>query len=445
MSLPKNALAAIALAAAFLPCAHLAAQEAPAPDIESPPGAREAPAPDIESPPGAREAPPLDLDSLSDADFTGGAITLNIEEVDIRALLGLLAQTRRLNIVAGPEVTGTVSVNLFEVPFEDALDSILGIAGFTHFKKGAIIFVTKEEAKSTLPMKAHDLVVRTFDLHHVEPDDLLATVNEFLSLSGKAALSTTSGTAEGASMETKLIVRDAPEYLAQIASLIETLDVPPYEVKVFDLDYLTADEVLTAIEGYLSPNGKATVGTENQIVVQDSPEYLANVACLVASLDAQPGQVRISSKILNLTRTDDMKSGVQFGTSTRPYDLIAFDASLPFVPNPRREIKTLTTGEGGLFSTIIHDHEQAFVEALSERGNIEVLAEPELLALHGEQATMIIGDKLGYKTNAQADNNTTFEDVQFLDVGTQLEVTPYILGGDVVKVEVVQTARTRLL
>ncbi len=130
---------------------------------------------------------------VSAAQLSGNEVTLQAEEVDIRALLKLLAQTRRMNIVAGPEITGNVSVNLFQVPFAEALDSILGIAGFIHYQKGNIVYVTTE-----------------------------AALSGFLSPGGVAQI--------GA--KNIIVVRDAPEYLDGIAELIAALDAPPRQVLI---------------------------------------------------------------------------------------------------------------------------------------------------------------------------------------------------------------------
>src|SRR5687768_7727918 len=66
-------------------------------------------------------------------------VTLNVEEEEITSVLRLLAESQHMNILAGPDVSGTITINLYDVPFYDALDAILGVAGFTHYQVGNII------------------------------------------------------------------------------------------------------------------------------------------------------------------------------------------------------------------------------------------------------------------------------------------------------------------
>ena len=365
--------------------------------------------------------------SVSPADLQGDNITLNIEEVNIRALLTLLAQARRVNIVAGPEVSGLVSVNLFDVPFRDALASILGVAGYTHYKKGAVIYVTTEEAKRNLPMSAHNLSIMSYKLQHADPAMVVELVETFLSPSGQVVINEIgAGSGEGQRSEALVVVQDAPEYLLQIDQLIPQLDVPPYEAMILEIEHIDIETLRPAIETLLSPSGSVEISTESKLVIQDAPGYVDRVSALVAELDVPPQQVLISTRILNILHDDNLSLGVRFGSSSIPFDPIRFDANLPFLTSSGRDLTSVTTGDQGVFSMILRDHEQLYIDALESRGNVETLAAPELLALEGEEASMIIGQKLGYKTNAQADNNTTFESVQFLEVGTQIRVTPKI-------------------
>lgn len=396
-------------------------------------------------PPKASEALPAegagDLPKISTSGLTGDRITLNVEQVDIRAMLTLLAQSQRVSIVAGPEVEGTISVNLFDVPFEDALSSILGVAGFTHYTKGDVIYVTTEEARKSMPLASNDLKVRTYRIRHAAPASLITSIESFLSPGGKVIVNQaeSGGGEEGAatsSGDTFLIVQDAPEYLDQLDELIPQLDVPPYEAIVIEIEHSEMETMRTAVEELLSPQGSVQITAEKRMVVQDAPEYIARIQAVVAELDVAPRQVLISTRILNISYDANVALGVNFGSSSIPYDPIRFDQNLPFLTNPGRDITSVTTGEAGIFSMVLRDHEQLYIDALESRGNVETLAAPELLALEGEEASMIIGQKLGYKTNAQADNNTTFENVQFLEVGTQIRVTPEITRDGLIHMQI---------
>lgn len=377
-------------------------------------------------------------------DLQGNTVTLDFEAVDIRSLLGLLAEARQVNIVAGVDVEGTVSVNLYQVPFEQALDAVLGISGFTRYERGGIIFVTTEAAKGDLPMGTHDLDVRSYEIRHALPGDVLATINEFLSPSGTAVVSgeqAPDGGALNASVPARVVVRDTPGYQAQIAKLVAELDVPPHPAEVYELRYAEGEEILPVISGLLSPAGSAAVGPGGNLVVRDAPERLENVRQVLLQLDAAPRQIVVTVRMLNVTHQDDLSLGVEFTSSAIPLAGLAAATAT----NAGRDQTLVEIGNPsfpGIVTFIGRDHEEGFFEALSTRGDVETLATTDLLALDGEESSMIIGEKLGYKTNAQADNNTTFEDVQFLEVGTQLKVTPEITPDGLIRMRIAPKVST---
>lgn len=375
------------------------------------------------------------------AQLEGDTITLQADEVDIRTLLRLLAKARRMNIVAGPEVTGTISVNLFEVPFRDGLNSILGIGGYTQYRKGNIVYVTTEASKAALPIETHDLRMRVYTVTHADPQQVLASIREFISPSGKVVVSSDGGDGGGESggaetvARAKIIVRDAPEYLAVIDRLIDTLDEAPFSRRVFEIGHAQPDAVLSTISGFLSPAGSAMRGAGNMIVVQDSPEYLADITELIGQLNTPPRQVLISSHILSVTHGDDMDVGVEFDSSSIAYST-ALSSPLPLVGDFGRDVTTLETGSTGIFSTIVRDHEQFFLDAFSQKSNVETLSAPQLLAVDGQQATIQIGESLGYPVTVTTENGVTTRSTLFLEVGTLLRVTPRISEDDLIRLEI---------
>ena len=166
------------------------------------------------------------------AEVSNHRVTLTVEDADIVTVLKTLALTSRMNIISGPDVTGTVSVNLFDVPLEEALNSILGVSGFTYFRIGDVVYVTTESNKANLPMNARNLEIRSFRIEHAVPEEVQETLAEFVSPAGKVVLSPE---------EKTIVVRDSPEYLGYIERLVSELDVPPRQVlittKILDVSY----------------------------------------------------------------------------------------------------------------------------------------------------------------------------------------------------------------
>lgn len=337
-------------------------------------------------------------------------VTLNLEDAEITSILKMFAISNRVNIVAGPEVTGTVSVNLYEVPFYEALQAVLGVAGFTYFEKGNTIYVTTERTKADLPKKTHDLQIRAFEIIHTDVQTIADTLKEFLSPSGSVV----------ASGDKRIVVQDAPEYMLMVSRLIQELDVLRDHTRVFQIDYVEPEEVINAVSPLLSPTGIIVLSPDAKIVVQDSPDYVERIARLIQEIDVAPRQVLISAKILNVTKNEDLGLGVDLQYSSQP-----FDTTAPLLGGFTSDVERVASGANGIFSMIVRGHVQTFIEALSVKNKVETIASPQLLAIHGKTSRIQVGDRLGFRVTTTT-QTSSLESVEFLEVGTLLEVTPYI-------------------
>ncbi len=86
--------------------------------------------------------------------YTGQKISLDFQDADMRAVLRLLAETGGVSIVAGPDVKGSVSIHMRDVPWDQALETILDIYGMAKKEMGSVISVM------TLDKKKKDEEVR---------------------------------------------------------------------------------------------------------------------------------------------------------------------------------------------------------------------------------------------------------------------------------------------
>jgi type IV pilus assembly protein PilQ len=149
-------------------------------------------------------------------DWQKRRITLTLRDTNITAALQILTQKAGLNIVSGPDVKGTVSVQLVDVPLEDALNAILNVNGFG--------FVAGEHIIKVLPLAAiGGAVTRTYPLNHANADELESSLGPFISQLGSI---------KGDPRSNTLIVTDIPDNLAKIEELVERLDVRPQQIYV---------------------------------------------------------------------------------------------------------------------------------------------------------------------------------------------------------------------
>jgi hypothetical protein len=87
----------------------------------------------------------------------GDLITLDFKEANIRDVLKVISYKSGVNIVASPEVTGTVNVRITDVPWEKAMDVILKTYGYAYDKQGNIIMVAPLEKLTAQRKMEQDL------------------------------------------------------------------------------------------------------------------------------------------------------------------------------------------------------------------------------------------------------------------------------------------------
>ena len=280
-------------------------------------------------------------------------ITLNIESADIAEVLKFLSLERQVNIVAGKDVTGKVSVNLYNVPFETALRVILQTNGFTFYRQDDVIFVTKAPEQA-------------------RPDPQLA----------------------------------------------------PLTVQAFRLNYVNITEAFDMVQNLISSKGKVVIGKQSKtLVVQDTPETVEKIAGFLQTLDARPRQVLIEAKILEITLNDATTLGIDwsaaFGRRDAQGQRVGSVLTQGFVTSPT------AAGAAGFFFSIIDRDASVVISALRDYGQLNTLASPKILVVDGQEAKIIIGSKLGFRTSTTT-QTVTVENVQFLEVGTLLLITPTI-------------------
>jgi len=186
-------------------------------------------------------------------------------------------------------------------------------------------------------------------------------------------------------------------------------------IRTFKVQYSNPKQVAEILAKYLSRQGKLTTLAErNMLVVEDAPDFLDRVQRLLAEIDIEPRQVMIEAKILEVTLDKSEAFGV--------------DWTKIFSADGNNKVGTTglaQRGSTGLFFNIINRNFEIFLSALSSKGRVRTLSTPKLLALENQEASAVIGDRIGYKVTTTA-NQVTTETIQFLETGVILRVTPSV-------------------
>lgn len=201
------------------------------------------------------------------------------------------------------------------------------------------------------------------------------------------------------------------------------------------------------------------------IVVQDTPAVLQVIDKLIEQLDVQPVQVLIEAVIMTVTRTSSKDLGVNYGVlDGAGRNLLtvgsgaAINAAAGFDPSqvltagsPLRTLGTTLVTQGGKLAGdassgfaqtsggikygFVDDNITGFIRALEQTGETDILASPRLLVLNKQRAELQLGDRLGFRTLTQTQTSTV-QKVEFLNVGTQLFLRPFISSDGMVRMEI---------
>jgi type II secretory pathway component GspD/PulD (secretin) len=148
-------------------------------------------------------------------------VTLSVKGMEITDLLEMFSRSRGVNIVSGRGVSGRISTELHEVPFEQALTAVTAMVGCQTFKLDNIYYVSQITVDDNVesPLKQ----VRTFRLNYAVPAEIESVVREILSKQGRVTSYTPLRS---------VVVEDRPDVIRRVATVVENLDRAPRQVLI---------------------------------------------------------------------------------------------------------------------------------------------------------------------------------------------------------------------
>ena len=292
---------------------------------------------------------PLSADGLTGEDET---ISINVKDIEIGDFFSAIARRRKVNIIMGKDVSGTISVNLHNVPLTKALYAVSRANEYQCIEKNGIYYILKEEKGGGSNNK-------------------------------KSGMSST--------------------------------------VKSFRVNYAEISEVRKLIEDIVGEDSVAVHQEAKTLIVNDTLENIAKVEKILEQVDYPPHQVLIEAKILEIQLGDNLSFGVDWAKTFKSGDYDGTMTAKNFA------LPKDTEGASGFFMEVFKNNQQlqANLDALESQSDLNVLATPKLWAVDGKPAEILIGGRLGYY-EVTTTETSTLQSVQFLDTGTQLNLTPHI-------------------
>jgi type IV pilus assembly protein PilQ len=335
--------------------------------------------------------------------YTGEPISVNLKDVDLKDFFRLIHEISGLNVVLDPNVKGTLTIVLDEVPWDQALDIVLQNNGLDKQLNGNVLRVA---TKDTLKKEAET-------------------------------------------------ARDLQKAQAEA--------VPPVTVTRV-LSYAKAATMRDTLKKFLSARGDIfSDDRSNQLVIRDIPSVIPTIDNLIRQLDRKSQQVEIEARVISATRSFSQDIGVQWGFAGTTTSGRSIFGGVPGVgvspvqtgtglPQPPL-IATPTGSSGGSSSPglpfnvnlpagvptsgFYFGHRSPnfavdlFITAAEAKGVGKLLSKPKVITQNNEKATVKQGTKIPIQTTI---NNTI--SVQYIDAVLKLEVTPQITAEGTVFMDV---------
>lgn len=322
-------------------------------------------------------------------------LMINIQDENIRSVLEAFSAQGDLNILASPSVQGTVSAVLSNVDIETALDAILKSTGYISRHEGDFIYVGSPEDFQKLDQTIDEIGTRMYRPNYVAAAELQNLIEPLLTPGlGKISVTTPSETG---------IATDADQAGGDSFAAGETL------------------------------------------IVQDYKSVLQQIDQIVDEIDQRPLQVAIEAMILNVRLDDEFKFGIDWEVlRNRNAVRLAFGSPQSSLPTSGSSTTSTTTtssssstqlGAGGLTFAYLDSTLGSFLDALETVGDANVIATPRLMCLNKQRAEILIGAELGYISTTVTSTSSS-QSVEFLKVGTQLRLRPFISSDGNIRMEV---------
>lgn len=361
--------------------------------------------------PGTPASQPVDLNKLQGSVAVNefDLVDLHVNSEDLGAVLQLLSIQSQRNIISSNAVRASVTADLYGVTFYEALDAILHVNGFGYIEKGNFIYVYTREELQEFERLSRRQVSRIINLDYLNSNDAAEFVKHLLSDQGKI---TTNG----------------------------------------------ATQAFSISDG--SPSGADNYANTATIVIRDYEENVDEIVSLIAQLDTKPVQVLIEATILQTALTEANAFGVDFAIisdlnfgdflgSGGPLSVVdglisgkgkdIGGGDVPAAGDNQRGFGVGSNignvdGPATLKMGVVSKDVSVFLRVLDQVTDVTVVSNPKLLTLNRQPARVLVGTRVGYLNTVTTDTATT-QTVEFLDVGTQLAVRPFVSQNGLIRLE----------
>lgn len=328
-------------------------------------------------------------------EFTGERLSLNFQDIEVRAVLQIIADFTGMNMVTSDAVTGNVTLRLQNVPWDQALDIVLKSKGLAMRQAGNVIMIApaeeiaaREKSEFESQKQIEELAPLVSDLvqiNYAKADDiaslLKARENSMLSERGNVTVDQRTNT---------LLIRDTADKLQDIRNLVAKLDIPVKQVLIESRVVVASDDFSRDLGVRVGGAGVRKNGSRGAIAVGGS---LSGTDTMVGTAPLPVAMPSLGDRLaVNLPAANTSGTPASFALSVLGSDYL-IDLEL---------------------------------SAMQAEGRGEVVSTPRVITSNQNEATIKQGVEIPYLTAASSGATT----VQFKEAVLGLTVKPQITPDD---------------
>ncbi|HEX3847360.1 MAG TPA: type IV pilus secretin PilQ [Steroidobacteraceae bacterium] len=331
-------------------------------------------------------------------EYTGERLTLNFQDIDVRSVLQLLADTSGQNIVVSDSVTGNLTLRLQNVPWDQALDIVLRTKGLDKRRQDNVIIIgpteelaNREKAELSARREVQELSPTHTEFMQVNYAKVVDLAKLIKAQNPKDSMLSPRGSLSLDERTNTLLVQDTSDKLADIRRLVQALDVPVKQVLIEARIVVVSDTFERDLGARLGVSGFTTAGSNSLLTLSGT-----NVG------------------------TDSMLSSAFPPSTTKPSGFINF----PTLDNRYQVNLPAANTNGSIAMSILAGKHLIDLElsAAQNEGKSETISSPRVITANQKQATIMQGVEIPYQESASSGATTT----QFKDAVLQMKVTPLI-------------------
>ena len=323
-----------------------------------------------------------------------GNVTVDFKDADIQNVLRILAFKSGVNIVAGKDVQGLVTIRLVDVPWEKALDTILKTYGYGYDRQDNVIRVASLDS-----MNRQELGTEIFTLDYAKSSEVEKSVHEMLTDRGKIRSDARSNT---------LIVTDSPGNLQSIRTVIQRLDSATPQVLI-ETKIIEVSEDAAERLGVKWNVSASIIGSKRPTT---APWSAANRSRFSAFFPYGRGTtstaVESAGGTTNTLEAEDFPKGKDGGT-IQPTFPVADKAEFTF-------------------GAIDFSQFQVMLDMIKSDKGTHILSEPHIVVLNNQEAKILVGEIIAIPTFERNPTTGRMEITGYTDrdLGVRLAVSPQI-------------------